>query len=398
MNIHNIQNRNVLITYGWVRSSYAAMRSFTDYGLKVYISDETKIGMCQFSRMCKFSGKYASPFLEPDFFINDIVNIIKKDNINFLLPSHDETEIFAQRIEDIPKNVIVPIATHSKIKIANDKYLSTRLAIDTGIDTPKTLDYQKKECLLNLLEDGKKYVIKLRKGNSSKGVFYSENKDKTYNLLLELCRSYGVNEENLPVVQERIEGSGWGVSCLYWEGQRRAHFTHKRLKEKISTGGTSTIRVSKSNPIIEEMAFAILDKLGWHGLAMVEFKFNESTKDAWFIEINPRLWGSIHLAISSGIDFPILLYKASYGMNFPYPRQKEGVVARWYLGDMIVAASQFKKMKILSGIKSLTPGDCHTYDDIRKDDPLSFIGESSAYLYNLVKFRSFNPEKPGMLR
>ena len=47
----------------------------------------------------------------------------------------------------------------------------------------------------------------------------------------------------------------------------------------------------------------ILDKLKWHGVAMVEFKQNLSNGEFYLMEINPKFWASHDLAIEAGINF-----------------------------------------------------------------------------------------------
>jgi predicted ATP-grasp superfamily ATP-dependent carboligase len=42
---------------------------------------------------------------------------------------------------------------------------------------------------------------------------------------------------------------------------------------------------------------------------MVEFKQDEADGEFKMMEINPKFWGSLDLAIASGVDFPFLLYK-----------------------------------------------------------------------------------------
>ena len=398
-----MSNYDVLLTYGWVRSTYVTSRSLASIGLKVCIADEVKVGMCQWSNKSIFVGIYRSPYTDPDGFIEDLLNIVEQTKVTFLLPSHDETEVIAKHCHLFPDDLILPITDYTSINRANDKNEMLSLAQKIQVPCPETLEWDSLKELQRKLDntDWAEYVIKLRKGNSSKGVFYVNSKHKALEKTAYLCEKYHLLKDRLPIIQNKIDGDGWGVSCLYWQGERVAFFTHKRIKEKVATGGTSTLRVSKRNPVLEEIAFKMLDELNWHGLAMVEFKYNEQTNNAWFIEINPRLWGSIHLAISSGVDFPALLYTAATkGIEEARELSKtqtEEIIARWYMGDMIIAATQLISLQPIKSLKSLLPGNCDTYDDIHKDDLGAFAGEFAGYLSNFIKSKSINPEKEGML-
>jgi len=358
--------------------------------------------MGQASRFARFAGKYASPLTQPEAFVDDIAVLLQKTGAHFLLPGHDETEVLARYRDRLPPRVILPVAEAEKIELANNKARIIAQAQTWGVSVPEVISWRQLTDLTNTLESNNKpLVIKLRRGNSAKGVYYPQSNSEAVQLCEQLITKYKLTPERYPVVQERVSGEGWGVSCLYWEGQRLASFTHRRLREKTATGGTSTLRESRRNPQLEEMAYTLLDKLEWHGLAMVEFKYNPDRQQGWFIEINPRLWGSIHLAIASGVDFPAWLYIAAtrgpeHVRNISIA-QREGVVARWYLGDCIAAAGVLMQGRIRMAMQMLKPGGADTFDDWFWDDPGVFWGQAAYYMAGFLKSGSLNPEQEGML-
>jgi predicted ATP-grasp superfamily ATP-dependent carboligase len=395
----------VLLTYCWVRSSYAALRNFTGHGLNTAISDNNKIGMCQYSRYASAFFQYPNPLQDEKAFIEALSSFICKNNIKMLLPSHDETSIIARNASMLPSTCALPFPSIDLLDLANDKSQTQVFAQAEGIKTAARITYGTVDELRTLLNN-KKYtalVIRLRRGNSAKGVFYPSNANECIGTVSRLIQQFKLPVDRYPVIQEYVDGEGWGVSCLYWHGERIAHFTHRRLREKTQTGGTSTFREHQPNELLEKMAFQLLDKMQWHGLAMVEFKYNALKKQGWFIEINPRLWGSIHLAISAGVEFPWLLYlcatdgpesakKYQSSIRIKYPWR-----SRWYLGDCIIALNKISKGRILSGLKMFLPGNTDSYDDLHWDDPGAFFGEAGYYLYNAIKYRSTNPVSEGMV-
>lgn len=58
---------------------------------------------------------------------------------------------------------------------------------------------------------------------------------------------------------------------------------------------------------------SLLDRLQWVGVAMIEGKRDERTGKWYVMEINGRFWGSLQLAIDSGVDFPAILLRAALG-------------------------------------------------------------------------------------
>ena len=84
----------------------------------------------------------------------------------------------------------------------------------------------------------------------------------------------------------------------------------------------------------------LIDALGWHGVAMVEFKLDEATGESRLMEINGRFWGSLPLCTAAGADFPSMLFDLYVNNERPDPaaRAKTGVVCRklssdawWYI-------------------------------------------------------------------
>src|SRR6185437_2235374 len=123
---------------------------------------------------------------------------------------------------------------------------------------------------------------------------------------------------------------------LVWDGKIVAQFAHRRIREKPPAGGISVYRESVAvDEELLRMSLALLAEFEWRGVAMVEYKVDESTGQPYLMEINGRFWGSLQLAIDSGVDFPILLMAAATGQEVePVSRFRTGVRSRWFWGDV----------------------------------------------------------------
>src|SRR5262249_29165276 len=142
-----------------------------------------------------------------------------------------------------------------------------------------------------------------------------------------------------PLIQERIPSGGEaiGVSVLFnFQSQLRACFVHRRIREFPLSGGPSSLRESGSPPAITDVAARLLRQLGWSGVAMVEFKVDPRDGVAKLMEVNPKFWGSLNLAIASGVDFPTLLYRMAVdGDVSPVLEYRLGVRSRFLAGDLL---------------------------------------------------------------
>ena len=132
-------------------------------------------------------------------------------------------------------------------------------------------------------------------------------------------------------VQEQswVPGRGVGVEVLYERGRMAWHFVHLRLHEWPLTGGASTLRrAAGAEPELVEMTRRLLDRLQWHGAAMVEWRRDERGT-VHLMEINPRLWGSLPLTIAAGVDIPVGLLALARGETLSdAPAWRAGFTAR----------------------------------------------------------------------
>jgi len=84
-----------------------------------------------------------------------------------------------------------------------------------------------------------------------------------------------------------------------------------------------------------ERSRALLDRFGWQGVAMVEFKRDSTTGQPYLMEVNGRFWGSLQLAIDAGVDFPRMIAECALGERVkPQLSYRVGVRSRWWWGQI----------------------------------------------------------------
>jgi hypothetical protein len=88
---------------------------------------------------------------------------------------------------------------------------------------------------------------------------------------------------------------------------------HLRLHETPHTGGASSFRKSWWHEAMMADAEAKFAHIDWQGVGMVEYRWDPATDTFALMEMNIRFWGSLHLALYSGVDFPRLLADAFFG-------------------------------------------------------------------------------------
>ena len=384
---------DVMVTNVWGRIGYNIVRSLGKQGLKVAVGMDKYRGMALLSRYKHTTFFHHNFITHPKEFIRDFEETIQKYRPKAYIPSDQEVMLVAKYLEksNIP-GIEIPIASFTTLRSLHKKDDVYKIACSQGISTPETLVPKNETDIFNFAQEfGDPIVLKRISSSGARGVYYLQQ-DSIRQFLDVESKSSGIDFGKF-LVQRYVKGTGYGVSMLFNQGQPRARFTHKRLREKTYTGGISTLRISTENREIEDAAEQILTHVKYHGVAMVEFKYDEKKKKGWLIEVNPRFWGSIGLAIQSGVDFPYLLYRMAVDGDVPPVMEYvNGVKVRWIMGDLQGIAEQLKNLHKISSNqaeKSTATG----FDDFYWDDPLPFLGEIYFSVIKRIKTRKHRIEE-----
>jgi len=398
--ILDLQQPSVFITYGWCRSSYAAISSLGSRGIDVHVGDASSFAMSRYSRYCRSFTKLPDFFLEPDEYFRSVCKALIKTGAKVLLPCHEDVGIFARNQHLLPDDVHVAIPERGSYELAEDKFAFLKIAEDSGCPHPNTFEVASNTELEALQVEDFPVVIKTRTGNSAKGVRLVDSKTDLIEKFEGLVQAFSLSESRWPVIQEYLPGEAVGVCLLYEHGQCKVSFAERYIRcKEPNRFGTSTLREVFENEDLIRHATGVMDRLQWHGVVHLDFV---ADKDGVFklIEINPRLWGALSLSIAAGVDFPYYWYLSAIGkLN----GLESGLIvhkakSRWLIGDCLAFFGLLKRAKFIDAIKIMKYEKCH-HDDFSLKDPLPFMFEIMDYLAKFVKAGfSTNPVTGNMIR
>lgn len=375
------------ITYGWCRSSYAVLASLARRGVQVHVGDASVLAMARFSRYAASFTRLPDFFCQPQAYVEAVCAALRKTGARVLLPCHEDVGLFSRYRDRLPDDVYLAVPDWQTYQAAEDKLRLMEIAADVGCPAPAVhtvADISQLESLA--AELAFPVVIKTRIGNSAKGVAIAHDQQEFKKKFHFLINTYDLKEDRWPFIQEYLPGKAIGVCALYRHGEKIAWFGEQYLRCKESgCFGTSTLRKPFLDDRIIEQSLLVLDGLKWHGLAHLDL-IQDRHGDFKIIEINPRPWGAMALAVHAGIDFPWLWYKTALEEEVDKGhRNVRDIYCRWILGDCLAFINRLKQGRFSEAIQILKWQSPCKHDDFRTSDPLPFFFQYLDYAGKFIR-------------
>ena len=337
---HLGRGATVLITDGDQRSALAACRSLVRAGHTVHVVAPTTRSLAGVSLGVREHVVGVDPLAPSDAFAAAVATLAARLGADVLIPMTDASATaILSHADRLPRECRVPFPSLEEFRLASDKAAILPLAQAAGFAVPVSTVVRSREEAASTRLDGftpgvlKPHRSVVRTGGALR--CHAVAPYATIEAGLALLRA--LPEDAFPVVmQRRVQGHGVGFFALRWGGVIRAAFAHRRLREVPPSGGVSVYREAIAlPPALTDAGNRLLTALDWEGVAMVECKHDPVTDRYYVMEINPRFWGSLQLAIDAGVDFPALLVACALGETpAPITQYRVGLRCRWGWGDV----------------------------------------------------------------
>ena len=390
--VKNLYTNSAIVTDGNWRKSLSVVRSLGKRGCNIGVIGYEFFTTAFWSRYAKNHYILKDPNKFYSRFSSELIAILKK-RVDLpkpvLFPMEDLTIRWAvDNIKNIEKHCYLLVPDSESLSIAQDKYETFRLATELGVPCPETFLARKlsklEELITNAIDDSTldSFILKPVSGSGSSGVVYGKDI-----LDIDLKSYFDVNS---PVLFQRLIPENGEAICVSILMDRQsnvvAHFSHKRIHQFPVSGGPSTDRIGIRNEELVNRSVKLLSKINWVGVAMVEWKYDKPSRQVMLLEINPRFWGSLELAVRSGIDFPYLYFVAAQDIQPPQTKDDYSIDirCRWLIpGDILsfLTDKSNRRRNIKSFIRGL-PSEAEEWD---KADLLGFFSVLLCSFVNLFK-------------
>ena len=377
--------KKVIVTDGLSRKSLSVVRSLGKSKYNICVTGNSIFTTSFWSKYTKqriILPSIKKKFLFTKKFISFLKNNFNKEKY-ILFPMEDETiNWLSNNRNKLSKYTSFLIPTKKSLMIAQHKSLTYKFAQKNNFPIPLTIITNSFKNFLKEIKQIKTksdYIVKPSVSNGSHGIVYLKTKNFSN---LDWKKHW--NKFGKLIIQKCVpnHGSAIGVSVLFDKKNNCiASFAHRRLQQYPNSGGPSTSRVSILNYKLIRKSIKVLKKLNWCGVAMVEWKIDPTNKKPMLLEINPRFWGSLELAVRSGVDFPLLYARASTNQKQKvHTCYKKKIICRWiFPGEIIRYITQNKKKR--ESLKSFFKNFLSTAEEWDKNDYPGFI---SSFFCNFI--------------
>jgi predicted ATP-grasp superfamily ATP-dependent carboligase len=331
---------DALVLDGETRQALTSARVLGRSGLRIGVAaarlDEAP---AMHSRWCD-----ASVILPPletsrSSYVDELIGFLDRRGASVVVPTYDGSiEALRGRRSEIERRAAVALAPERALEIAVDKEKTLSVACELRIRTPSrasvTSELDIEEAVAAV---GLPAVLKpLRSWTASPtgptrlGSLPVTTIDEA-RAGFELITSQG-GEATL---QQWLPGRRDAVTVFKDKSGIKACFAQMSHRELPRLGGVSVLCESIP-PLrdITEPARQLVSAMGLEGCSIVEFRRDSAGKPV-LMEVNPRLPGSVALAVGCGIDFPRFTYEWALGHEVPavedYPIGRR---LHWMVGDV----------------------------------------------------------------
>jgi predicted ATP-grasp superfamily ATP-dependent carboligase len=330
--------KSVLVLDANMRSALAVTRSLGKHGIRVFTADESVSSLSGSSRYSELYFQHPSARYEEDEFISAINEICLKHQIDILMPVTELTSGLLLIHRTLFGKTIIPFSDIATVNTLANKCKLMDLAKKLDIPVPPTLEINAGVIPIKEISS-REFPQVLKPGLSwlktdSGWIHTSVRVPGSQSEAIRLIEEDPAFQNHNYLLQEYVTGHGEGIFAIYNNGEPITFFAHKRIREKPPDGGVSVLSESADiDSTLLGYAKKILDHVNWHGVAMVEFRVDDGS--IYLMEVNTRFWGSLQLAIDSGVDFPWLLYQIACGEKIEKSNEYEkGNRLRWLIGDI----------------------------------------------------------------
>lgn len=374
----------VLLLGDDLRAFLAIARSLGRRGVEVHAAPSDFSSPALKSRYIAAAHRLPPYPLDPRAWESALARLIADHGFGKVIPTSDSGLFMLRHHAEALGRERIGIANETALEIFSDKANTRALAEAHGVMVARGRllgDDEKAQALADSL--GLPLVLKPR-ASYALGDIATKRSARVVRDVVELDRQLRSGAWDGCVAESFFPGVGIGLSVLASEGRILFAYQHRRLHESSDTGA-STKRVSETvHPALLEAARPLAAAAELDGVAMFEFRLHRRSGRNVLLEVNPRFWGSLPLAVAAGADFPALWWDLAMRGLETEGAYRAGVLKSDLTGEFDRVVNRFEGAAGLERLRAAAAGVAtaamlprarETADSWAADDPGPWLEE-----------------------
>lgn len=285
----NSKHKNILLTGGRAFVTLELARHFFAAGHRVIVAESAPLHLCRYSRCVARNYTVPRPNEEPAAYIDALIALVRKENIDLLIPTCEEIFFVAQGLERLRRYCRVCVAPLAQLERLHSKWDFIQRAMHHGLTVPETQLLTSHDDLRQFLADNQRpFVLKpVYSRFATKVIVINHARQCT-----ERFASLVISQEYPWVAQELLVGRAFCTYSIVEAGQLLAHAVYP---VGYSAGrGTCIYFEPVEHPGIDAWVTRFLQKEQFSG--QIAFDLIVTLTDTVYpLECNPRATSGIHL-------------------------------------------------------------------------------------------------------
>ncbi|NMC38424.1 MAG: ATP-grasp domain-containing protein, partial [Bacteroidales bacterium] len=290
------------------------LRSFSDHrNITIYllVSSHKKPNYCRYSRYLK---KIYTVSLTEENFVDEVKALVLKISADFIIPTREWISklLWKNRsaLEDVVR--VHPVSDITTIETVNDKRKLNTWLESHNFPSSRSIFLNDRNCI-NSVPFCLSFPVLLKPalGLGGEGIRIAETAEQ-----LKMILASGQLSEKEYFIQEYIKGYDIGVNIFSIDGKILCHTIQKAIFSGQLTYSRGTEFVK--NQELFELASSIVEKLGYSGVANMDFRYDSMNCKYVLLDFNARYWSTLAGSMFMGVNFPLLVTEYSLGKKINY--------------------------------------------------------------------------------
>jgi predicted ATP-grasp superfamily ATP-dependent carboligase len=337
-----VVSRKVLVTHGGSgqsRGTVSTVRALASDGWKPTVTVSGSLSMAAASRFC--SARIKVPYAGTDGYPEAVMEEYESGSYAALIPTSD----------------VALVALKFPVRHLMDKVECARAAVAAGLSVPPSQTFGSRGELLAAASE-LEYPVVIKPALKR----YAATRVDSPGQLPKALK-----EEGPVIVQPYLSDKLRAVVGLMWDGEMRAavHLDYVRVWPMPCGTTASAVTV----PPDEKTEAGLLKLLsGYNGIFHAEFAGD------YLLDLNPRVHGTLPLALGAGVNLPALYCRVTTGGSIPAVRGEPGRFFRWMEGDFRSVLTNVRqgRMDPRAALRAVRPhrGTIHSYESLSDPGPM----------------------------